>query len=319
MISATSILSLRVQPGDDASCLNLYQSTFPRVLGVTPAMIDYYSQAKVTSFAWAGSAATTDQEKKNPWNVLNKVADGITEPIPVVLDKNTAMYALHLYSGVGTPFTTTDEDGRETKYIVAGLLSNSIFQGNLLVGEQNFLGRFPDVNGYRMFLVQSPSGKSEEVAQLLEDRMSNEGFDTISTTRKLTSLLAVQNTYLSTFQSLGALGLLLGTFGLATVQMRSVFQRRGELALMRAAGFRKSTLAKMVLIENSLLLLAGLFTGAFAALVAVLPHMWIGGASVPLDTLAWMLLTITLVGLATGLLTVRSTLKTPLLISLKGE
>lgn len=101
--------------------------------------------------------------------------------------------------------------------------------------------------------------------------------------------------------------------------MRSVFERRGELALMRAAGFRKATLAKMVLIENSLLLLAGLCTGAFAALVAVLPHMLIGGASVPFDTLSWMLLTITIVGLATGLLTVRSTLKTPLLASLKGE
>ncbi|PHS14833.1 MAG: hypothetical protein COA78_05475 [Blastopirellula sp.] len=319
LISASSILSLRVQPGDDASCLNLYQSKSPRVLGVTPAMIEHYSQTDITSFAWAGSAASTDQEKQNPWLVLNKVADGIEEPIPVVLDKNTAMYALHLYSGIGEEFTTTDDDGRETRYEVAGLLSNSIFQGNLLVGEQNFLGRFPDVNGYRMFLIQSPSEKSEEVAQLLEDRLSNEGFDTISTTRKLTSLLAVQNTYLSTFQSLGALGLLLGTFGLATVQMRSVFERRGELALMRAAGFRKATLAKMVLIENSLLLLAGLCTGAFAALVAVLPHMLIGGASVPFDTLSWMLLTITIVGLATGLLTVRSTLKTPLLASLKGE
>ena len=55
---------------------------------------------------------------------------------------------------------------------------------------------------------------------------------------QLAQFLAVQNTYLSTFQSLGALGLLLGTIGLAVVQLRSVLERRGELALMRAGGFR---------------------------------------------------------------------------------
>ena len=60
-------------------------------------------------------------------------------------------------------------------------------------------------------------------------------------------MLAVQNTYLETFQSLGALGLLLGTLGLATVQFRSVLERRQELALMRAAGFRRGRLAKMVM------------------------------------------------------------------------
>ena len=44
----------------------------------------------------------------------------------------------------------------------------------------------------------------------------------------------VENTYLSTFQSLGALGLLLGTAGLAAVLLRNVLERRRELALLRA-------------------------------------------------------------------------------------
>jgi acetyl-CoA carboxylase carboxyltransferase component len=41
--------------------------------------------------------------------------------------------------------------------------------------------------------------------------------------------LAVQNSYISAFQSLGALGLVLGTFGIAAVQLRSIFERRKEL------------------------------------------------------------------------------------------
>ena len=44
---------------------------------------------------------------------------------------------------------------------------------------------------------------------MLEDRLGDEGFDTVDARARLTDLLAVQNTYISTFQSLGALGLIL--------------------------------------------------------------------------------------------------------------
>ncbi|RCS49396.1 hypothetical protein DTL42_12790 [Bremerella cremea] len=318
-LADTTILSLRVQPGDDASCLNLYQSTSPRVLGITPSMIAYYDQADVTSFEWAGSAAESDQAQKNPWHVLDHAADGVTQPIPVVLDKNTAMYALHLYGGIGESFTTHDDDGRETNYVVAGLLSNSIFQGNLLIGEANFLQRYPDVSGYEMFLIHTPKGKSTEVAEVLENRLADQGFDTISAQRKLASLLAVQNTYLSTFQSLGALGLLLGTFGLAAVQLRTILERRAELALLRAAGFPNGRLRWLVLGETLLLLLGGLLTGVVAALVTVIPHMVFGNASIPFSSLASMLGVILLVGIVSSRWAVGSALKGNIVSALRGD
>ena len=105
--------------------------------------------------------------------------------------------------------------------------------------------------------------------------MGDEGFDAVDSKARLADLLAVQNTYISTFQSLGAIGLLLGTFGSAAVQLRSVFERRKELALLRAAGFRRLRLGEMVLLENLLLLLGGLATGTIAALVTVLPHYFL--------------------------------------------
>ncbi|MEW4452548.1 FtsX-like permease family protein [Bremerella sp. JC817] len=319
VLAGSTVLSLRVQPGDDASCLNLYQSNSPRVLGVTPGMVDYYDQADVTSFEWAGSAATDETERKNPWHVLDQVADAEDTPIPVVLDKNTAMYALHLYSGVGEQFTTTDDDGRETKYIVAGLLSNSIFQGNLLVSEANFLDRYPDVSGYEMFLIRTPEGKQTEVAQTLETRLADQGFDTVSAEQQLTSLLAVQNTYLSTFQSLGALGLLLGTFGLAAVQLRTILERRSELALLRAAGFAGGRLQSLVMRETMVLLLGGLLTGVISALVTVVPHMLFGDASVPIVSLGGMLGTILIVGILSSNLAVRSALKGDIVPALRGS
>ncbi|RPH74317.1 MAG: FtsX-like permease family protein, partial [Candidatus Rokuibacteriota bacterium] len=56
----------RVRPGDDASCLNLYRSQQPRVLGLPSALVSH------DGFAWAqkpGDAA-------NPWTLLNRESPG---------------------------------------------------------------------------------------------------------------------------------------------------------------------------------------------------------------------------------------------------
>jgi ABC-type antimicrobial peptide transport system permease subunit len=239
--------------------------------------------------------------------------------VSVVLDQNTAMYSLRLYGGVGQTFGVTYSDGTNVKFRVAGLLANSVLQGSLLIGEADFKRLFPQISGYRYFLIHTPPGKETAVANALEDRLSDEGFDAIDARARLADLLAVQNTYISTFQTLGALGLVLGTFGLAAVQLRSVFERRKELALMRAAGFRRRRLGEMMLLENLVLLIGGLGIGALAALVVVLPQMLLGGAHVPLADLLAMLGVVLIVGVITGLLAVRATLEAPLVAALRGE
>jgi hypothetical protein len=74
-----------------------------------------------------------------------------------------------------------------------------------------------------------------------------------------------------------------------------------------------------VLLENLLLLLGGLAAGTLAALVTVLPHMILGGARVPLATLLAMLGIVLVVGVVTGLVAVRATLRAPLVAALRGE
>ena len=192
--------------------------------------------------------------------------------VPVILDQNTAMYSLGLYGGIGQRLTIRDGQNQPVTLEVIGLLKNSILQGDLLISEDNFLYLFPNTGGYRFFLIQrntlsQPKNKEqsqEQVAELLESTLSDYGFDAIDARAHLATLLNVQNTYLSTFQSLGALGLLLGTVGLAVVQLRNVAQRRGELALMQASGIRRQKLVQLVLIENLLLLAAGLGIGILA-------------------------------------------------------
>ena len=124
---------------------------------------------------------------------------------------------------------------------------------------------------------------------------------------------------MSAFQSLGAIGLLLGTIGLAVVQLRNVLERRGELALLRAVGFRRATLVQLVVLENVLLLVVGVLGGSLAALVAVLPHLAGRGASIPWGPLALVLLTVLGAGVLASLTAVQALLRAPLMESLCEE
>ena len=305
LLANSTIVSLRVRAGDDASCLNLYRPRQPRVLGVSPALVDR------DGFAWADQPSG----EANPWRLL----DTTLRPVPVILERNTANYSLNLWGGLGETFEITDGHGDPLPLQVAALLSDSIFQGDLLMGERNLLQRFPDTSGYRFFLVETPPEQTDAVRKTLERNLGDYGFAIETTGRRLAEFLAVQNTYLSTFQSLGGLGLLLGTLGLAAVQLRNVFERRGELALLRAAGFRRRMLATLVLLEHTVLLVTGLVIGLAAALLAVLPQLVARTAAFPLMSLTGTLLAVLILGLAAGGLAVRAVLRAPLLMSLREE
>ena len=335
------VYSLRVAAGEDASCLNLYRPTQPRVLGVPQEFIER------GGFAWAAAknsppfqGGEKGRSAVNPWTLLDIDLgnDATGEPIvPVVLDANTAIYSLHL-AGVGSRLTIRDAADQPVRLEVVGLLKNSVLQGNLLLSEEKFLRLFPDIGGYRFFMIERvgpPRGGSEPAAgdgdaqqvplgsrhlqATLESTLAADGFDAVDAREQLAQFLAVQNTYLSTFQSLGALGLLLGTIGLAVVQLRSVLERRGELALMRAAGFRRRRLSWMVICENGLLLLGGLAVGCVAAAVALVPQWLPREANVPWRELAALLAIISVVGLVAGWLATRSALRAPILPALRGD
>ncbi|HEY1785373.1 MAG TPA: ABC transporter permease, partial [Pirellulales bacterium] len=316
LLANAQLFSMRVRAGDDASCLNLYQATNPRILGLPQQLIDR------GGFAWAATAAETPAERENPWLLLDRQlpasADGV-RPAPVVLDMNTAQYSLHLYKGVGETYDVTGPDGKPLRLQVVGMLKNSIFQGDLLISEQEFLTHFPRTSGYRMFLVDAPPADAAAVAGALDDTLEDYGFDARGAASRLAELMAVQNAYLSTFQALGGLGLVLGTLGLAAVELRSVLERRSELALMQAVGFRRRRLGAMVLWEHGLLLVSGLAVGTLSALVAVWPHLVGGAGAVPWSATAATLALVLVVGLAAGLVAVRAVLVAKLLPALRAE
>jgi ABC-type antimicrobial peptide transport system permease subunit len=307
------VASLRFRPGDDSSCLNLYQTDSPLVLGVPQSFIER------GGWAFSGSLASQYGVEDNPWALLSqpRASEEQSLGVPVIIDGATAQYGLKV--GLGSTFEIRDGDGQLFPVHVVGLLSNSVLQGGVIMSEENFLNRYPMQSGYQYFLFDVPADEADAVTAIYERVFAEEGLAMESTRQRLAEYLAVQNTYLLTFQSLGGLGLLLGTFGLGIVQIRNVLERRGELALMRATGFRQARLAWLVLAENLLLLLGGLAVGVIAAAVAISPHLVGGSAAIPWTTLSVVLGLVLVVGMLSGLSAVSYTLNAPLLQSLRRE
>ncbi len=306
------VVAFRVHDGDEASCLNLNRAQKPRLLGVDPKPLQ---DRQAFTFA----KAMDESPENKGWALLKgkagKTATG--DEIPAVGDENSILWAMG--KKVGDTVDYTDERGQTFKLRLVGALANSVLQGNLIIDEAEFVKRFPSESGYRMFLLDVPSNQVAQVSAAMTRALQDEGLELTPTTRRLDAFNAVQNTYLSTFQALGGLGLLLGSAGLGVVVLRNVQERRGELGLMLAVGFRRGALQRLVLSEHGALLFLGLCVGLIAAAIGVLPALLSPAAQVPYGSLALTLAGVLANGLLWTWVATRFALRGRLLNALRNE
>lgn len=310
-MEGVNVLPFRLKEGDDASCLNLNRAQTPRVLGV-----DTIAVGKIHPFQFAQMEGSFKPEEA--WKMLDgNLPDG---SIPVIGDTNTITWALGKSLGATIPYI--DEHGVTQKLHVVGVLGNNVLQGNLIVSEQNFNRLFPSVSGYRVFLLDMPNASTarvDAVRRNMTQKLEDVGMELLSSAQRMNDFDMVENTYLSIFTVLGGLGLLLGSAGLGVVVLRNVLERRSELAVLRAIGFRTRSLRGMILREHLLLLFWGLLVGVLSALVAVYPSIRSAGNQVPWNSLLLMLLGVFGSGLLWTALATRFATRLPLLHALRNE
>jgi putative ABC transport system permease protein len=265
LLADCHIERLRSSGGDDAACSNLYATIRPTVLGVGPGFVAR------GGFTFVGHAPLpADDVAANPWTLLEPPGDpaaGAAAPIPAILDQATAQWGLKL-GGVGSEFTLADDAGRPVRLRIVGLLEPGILQGFVLVAERAFERMFPDRSGYGMALVdagRAARAQQTELSSALAAAWADAGVTVMPARSRLASLQAVQNIFLAGFQALGTLGLLLGTAGVAAVQLQGVFERLGTLSVLRAVGFTLGRVRLMLVLETVLMVSLGLGAGVAAA------------------------------------------------------
>ena len=253
---------IRVKEGEDASCLNLNRAVSPKILGLPS--IDLESLGAF-GFAMAGDG----------WSMLRRRDDGL---VPALVDEATLMWALQ--KRVGDVLSVADGRGGQVRVRIVGALKASVLQGAILIDEANFVEAFPDAGGYRALLLDVPPERVPFVRASWSRALEDRGLELLPVQERLAELDAVSNAYLSIFQILGGLGVLLGAVGVGVVAARNAVERRGELAVMMALGWRRRQVYWLLGCEHFMLVAAGLFGGALSAVWVTIPAQMQRGESV---------------------------------------
>jgi hypothetical protein len=252
--SVRQVTLLRKREGDEASCLNLNRALEPQLLGVP-------------SLEWEKRGAFRFSAAGQSWAVLRSpLQDGT---IPAVVDEATMRWALQ--KKVGDILMLPDGRGGRARLRIVAALQGSLLQGALMIEEADFVRLYPDLGGYRALLVDADAQELDAVRSGWSRALADRGLELVRSSRRLAELDAVANAYLSIFQVLGGLGVLLGTLGGGVVAARNIVERRSELALLQAAGWRLGQVRRMLAWEHLGLVVLGVLLGGGCALLVTGP------------------------------------------------
>lgn len=293
----TAIVALRVQDGDDASCLNLNRAQSPRLLGVNPDELT------------ALRAFLPEHAQDDLWSLLTMdLRDGAVPAL--VGDSDTALWGLQKKTGIenGDDLIYRDDDGNEVAVKLVGRLPMrlSVFQGTILISDAWFTRLFPSEAGFRAFLIDTPPDQADSIAAALNKTFEREGMNVEPAPERLLRFYAVESTYLAMFLVLGGLGMVLGSAALGIVVLRNLFERRSEIAMLRAVGFDQRALLRLFLMEYLVLFGAGVAIGGAAAAMAMLPAAASAGTSSPIGLQALIFAAVALTGIVCIVFAVRA-------------
>jgi len=266
---AKGVMPVRVHDGDEAGCLNMNQPLRPQVIGV---------EAR----AMARARAFEPEDAGGVWSPLEALLPDGAVPA-LAADQTMLQYSLKAKAGAadGAEYTYPGADGRTVRVRIVGALPvrSGILQGALIVDEKRFVQLFPQEPGYRMWLCDyapyllreaaESRGRDAEAARRL--RHPAPGVTVVTVEERLRLLGAVEGTYLDMFLVLGGLGVVLGVAGISLVILRSVEERRGEFAVLRAVGLSRGAVVRLLAAEYGVMVAAGLAAGIVPALAAIQP------------------------------------------------
>lgn len=250
-----SLVPFRIGAGDNVDCFNLTASQQPRLLAVDPKLLKGHFK--------------TDED----WSKLSG------EGIPAFVDETTMMWVLK--KKVGAELIYQDEWGNDFPVTIAGVIKDSIFQGSLVIDETKLLEKFPSTGGYQLFLSPDADAKAD-----LQKATADLGGKVTSTKDRLAAFHEVENTYITIFNVLGGLGIILGSVGVGIVTARNLVERKDEFETLNRLGISKSVRDTIVKKEVRSMVAWGLGIGLVSAMIAVIPVL---GGTIGILDLVWML------------------------------
>jgi ABC-type antimicrobial peptide transport system permease subunit len=225
-------------------------------------------------------------DRANPWLELNKsYGDNV---IPAYADQTVITWGI--LKKIGDTLAYVNENGRKLYLVLAGGLTASVFQGNILIADKYFKENFPSIGGSKLMLVDVPAEKQQVVSEILNSSLKDYGIEINRTNERLSQFNSVTNTYLSVFMILGGLALIIGTIGIGIILYRNMIDRKHEIAMLMALGFSKHIIFRLLFIENLFLIIIGIAIGLISSFIGILPSFISRSFQIPDSSFVFLLL-----------------------------
>ena len=274
-----------LRDGDDASLNNLYYPCVPRIIGVSSRMMNNplfaWKNAMVPSFPWDAlwrkeyafpmvqkEIIKQEFQTEDPDVIAIKTKEAmLTRVMPFIIDVQTMKNRYHL-KGLDSRLLLDNRPGREVQGRVVAIMDNDMFHGSLVTSDENVRRFFPEIRGCRMFFVDCPAEKTQQVRQALMEGLETYGPEIESVFESQNRQMDVHNAWIRLTQVWLLVGLGLGCLCYSPILRRSLLSSQSELANLYSMGFSVSQIRRIAILELIRPLSHGINIGTIAAIAA---------------------------------------------------
>ena len=177
-----------------------------------------------------------------------------------------ALSGLKISIGESISLIDVSNAGKRQNVVVAGVLSESsnLFSSGIWLNattSENFGGSLT-----RVYVSHGEGVDAKQLSENLNRDLASTGVSVTLIEEEILEIQSLVFAILSIFQSYLSLGLFVGIAGMGVVTVRSVSERRAQIGIMRALGFRKSMILQSFWIEVTWIGMLGIVNGVLVGI-----------------------------------------------------
>jgi putative ABC transport system permease protein len=111
------------------------------------------------------------------------------------------------------------------------------------------------------FLKLSDAGQAEAMADEIESKLLMNGVQAVSIKEELEDAQSTSRSFLYLIEGFMGLGLIVGVAAIGVIAFRNVVERRQQIGVLRALGFRRELVSLSFMIETAFVVLMGIISG----------------------------------------------------------
>ena len=163
---------------------------------------------------------------------------------------------------VGGTITITDMGGQNRTRVltVIGVMHQSLFVQGIVLMKDVVKNEYGGVDS--LLIIELGEGENTDtVAKAFEVTYLELGLQTADIQEIINSLISAITNFMYLFEGFLGIGLLIGIAGIGIISYRNVIERRQQIGMLRAIGFKKGMIAWSFLIETSFVTLLAIGIG----------------------------------------------------------